>query len=86
MTDIWSFTCPLCKEFSSHGGEMKIGNRTRWICVKCQKKIREEKKKKDEIKELLWEKGKPASFYYKDWRVIPILEVIKILEQKEQEK
>jgi len=43
--DINSFTCPICKKYKSHGSPFRIGIMLQWVCVDCQKEIREKKER-----------------------------------------
>jgi len=51
MPDIWSFTCPVCKSFSSVGSPYRLNNRIRWVCSNCQKKLKKEKKAREQERE-----------------------------------
>ena len=38
---IWKFKCPICKKIKSHGSPYRVGIINRWVCLDCQKKMRE---------------------------------------------
>ena len=44
MTNIWLFTCPLCKKKSDCGSPVRVDKIMRWICCDCRKKLIEKER------------------------------------------